>query len=107
MARKRSQLRRRFLYYLGHPGLWKNSRLVNKNRQGFAVYNLPPLRVENPDEPEAVTIDDSENSMTVYPNPATDVVNVRAGKNFGADTKIVLKSADGTDWSVYQKSRKA
>jgi hypothetical protein len=24
-----------------------------------------------------------------------------------ADTKIVLKSADGSDWSVYQKSRKA
>ena len=24
-----------------------------------------------------------------------------------ADTKIVLKSADGSDWSVYQKSRKS
>ena len=24
-----------------------------------------------------------------------------------ADTKIVLKSADGTDWSIYQKSKKA
>ena len=24
-----------------------------------------------------------------------------------ADTKIVLKSADGSDWSVYQKSKKA
>jgi hypothetical protein len=72
------------------------TKINNKLRGGFAVYDLPPARLSDEEgAPETSVLNDSEIKFSVYPNPATDFVNVHFEQSLEPGTRVALMDMSG------------
>lgn len=86
-----------------YVGLFSEDTNVNSTTTGFftnvSVTGMPPAPLAAPDGPVIQTLSNSEtfNDFTIYPNPATDELNIKLGNLDDQRVNLIVRNALGQE----------